>query len=102
METNNLDILLKQILSEEFSPSTALDKATQCKMRNVVERKQSALVISLCIISLIILSAAMALFLPRIQVTSLKIMFMMLSANIFTLFIFFLIINNKNRKEAIL
>ena len=71
-------------------------------MRKAVEQKQSILVISLSIISLIILSFVVILFLPQIPIISLKIMFMTFYVNISTLFIFFLIINNKNRKEAVL
>ena len=102
MEANSLDIILKETLGKEFSPSAALDKSTQLKMRKAVEQKQSILVISLSIISLIILSFVVILFLPQIPIISLKIMFMTFYVNISTLFIFFLIINNKNRKEAVL
>ena len=102
MENNNLNDLLKQTLSDEFSPSAALDRATQLKMQNAVDRKQSRLVISLSIISLVIFSAIVLLLLFLIQITSLQIMCIMLNANLFMLFIFFLIVNHKNRKEAIL
>jgi hypothetical protein len=102
LETNNLENILKQTLSEEFVPAAALDKSTQLKMQRVVERKQSTLVISLSIISLIILTIILILFLSQIPIALLKIIFMMLNSNLFALFVFFIIINNKNRKEAIL
>ena len=90
------------MLSEEISPSPELDRATQLKMRDVGEQNQSALVTSLSIISLVMLLVVMLLFLPQIQTISLKIILTMLNANVFMLFIFFLIINNKNRKEVLL
>ena len=99
MENNNLDILLKQTLSEEFLPSAALDRATQLKMQSAVDRKQSKLVTSLSIIGLVIFSVIAIFLISQIHITSLQVIFILLNANIFTLFIFFLIINHKNRKE---
>ena len=102
MGTTNLEILLKQTLSEEVTPSLTLDMETQNKMRKVVQRQESYLVTLLSILSTGFLLVGMIIILPNIQISSLKITYIILNTNIFTLFIFFLIVNYKNRKEIIL
>ena len=102
METNKLDTVLKQTLTEEFVPSVKLDMETQRKMRKVAQRQESYLVTLLSILSTGFLLVGLIIIFPNIQIQSLKIMYIILNINIFTLFIFFLIVNYKNRKESIL
>jgi antibiotic biosynthesis monooxygenase (ABM) superfamily enzyme len=102
LETNNLDTVLKQTLKGEFSPSVKLDMETQRKMRKAAQKKESRFVIILSIISLFFLSLGMVFMLPKIEIIPLKIIYILLNMNVFTLFIFFFIVNHKNRKEPIL
>ena len=102
METNNLEILLKQTLNEEVTPSLKLDMETQRKMRKVAQKKESHFVIFLSILSVFFLALEIILVLPQIQTQFFKISFLIFNFDIFILLIFFHIINNKNRKESIL
>ena len=102
METNKLDTVLKQTLTEEIAPSVKLDMETQRKMRKVAQKQEFYLINLLSIVSIGFLVLGMIIILPKIQIQPFKILYIILNINIFTLFIFFPVINKKNRKELVL
>ena len=102
METNKLDTVLKQTLTEEIASSVKLDMETQRKMRKVAQKQEFYLINLLSIVSIGFLVLGMIIILPKIQIQPFKILYIILNINIFTLFIFFPVINKKNRKELVL
>ncbi|MDR0367770.1 MAG: hypothetical protein LBH82_01350 [Bacteroidales bacterium] len=99
METNELDTILKEMLSKESAPPVKLDMETQRTMKKIAQKKESRFVTFLSILSIILLTAEMFFIFPQITIDSFKIAFLLLNTDIFILLVFLLIINNINRKE---
>jgi hypothetical protein len=104
MQTTLLDSDLKEMLAGEHSIPPELDESTKQRMRTVAEKEQYRLSVLLVILSFLLTLSEMAVFLPLIADTALKMCFIMLNGSIISFLIFFYTTTYKtqNRKENLL
>jgi len=73
MKTNDMDLLLKKSLSQEFSPSPQLEQVTWQKMENPPRKKRVFLMTLLSILGYSLLAVATAVILSYFDYPALNI-----------------------------
>ena len=99
MNTTDIDVLLKEIFSKEFSPSLDLEQQTWQKMNKIPQKNKWFFLTLLSVFSFPLLALETIIILSVIQHIVLKIVFLQLYISAICFFVFYTMISiNTNTK----
>jgi len=102
VKTNDIDALLKESLSQEFSLSSELDTATWQKMKAVPQKKRTFFLTLMSVAGFALLAMETMIILLYVPHTVLKITFLYLCLSTICIMVLYLIISiNINLKRIL-